>query len=454
MQYLNNKQIDYIFYHLAQHLDSDWFNFIRSKFLFSKDEEKLENDGIIFQLSPHELIFEDIIKIDGLPVLFPLDNKRKFYSLEGNSILFHHDILKSCFYLLSGYQEYNSEEKDGLGRFPYYKSIQYRLGMLHKPIVNYYFDIILKGIEEFCQKNNIQFQRKRLFNNWKVMLTHDIDKVETYQINSIIYKFKQIIGLSSSRYSKIHTLKLFFKYLYGYLTKSKNNPHWDFDKIKAIEKKHDYKSAFYFLPKDNHHNDSNYTFDEPKILKLFQNLDKDGFEIGLHGTVKSSVEYAAMSDILKKLSRHSPQKPFGIRQHRLLYRHPLTIKLQEKVGLKYDTTLGFAGHEGFRNSYCLPFKLYDFENEKMIDVWEIPLTVMDGTLFGYRNLSIQEAKKSLLQLIGEVKKFHGIFTFLWHNGFEIDNPNKEIPEFYSNAVKLFKDNGADYILGKDIVQKL
>jgi hypothetical protein len=247
---------------------------------------------------------------------------------------------------------------------------------------------------------------------------------------------------------------LFLRYLYGYFTKNRNNPHWDFDTIKAIEEKYKYKSVFYFLPKGLPHIDSNYTFDEPRIVKLFQNLDMDGFEIGLHGTVKSSIEYTSMSEAYIELSSYSPQKPIGIRQHRLLYRHPLTLKIQEKAGLEYDTTLGFAGHEGFRNSYCLPFKLYDFKNERMIDVWEFPLIVMDGTLFSYRNLTVLEAKNSLLQLIGEVKKFHGIFTFLWHNGFEIDNPNKEISEFYSSALRLFKDNGAEHVLGKELVKRL
>jgi hypothetical protein len=176
MQYLNNNQIDYIFYHLSQHLDSNLFQTIRSKIFYLKDEKKSSNAGIFFKLSPFKLKFENIIKIDGLPVLFPLDNKSKFYSLEGNSIIFNHDILKSCFYLLSGYQEYMSECKDNLDRFPYNESIQYRLGVLHKPIVNYYFEIILEGIEVFCQKNNIKFQRKTLFDNWKVLLTHDVDR--------------------------------------------------------------------------------------------------------------------------------------------------------------------------------------------------------------------------------------------------------------------------------------
>jgi hypothetical protein len=356
--------------------------------------------------------------------------------------------------LLSGYQEYKSTKKDNLGRFPYNESIQYKLGVLDKPIVNYYFEIILRGIEEFCSIHNIQFKRNNIFDNWKVMLTHDIDRIDTYALYELMFRFKQIIGLASSRYSWLYSLRLFFKYLYGFFTKRKNNPHWDFDLIRQTEKKHGYSSVFYFLPKDQLHKDSYYKFDEPRILKLFQDLHQDGCEIGLHGTVKSVENYSAMEGIYRKLEKCSPQTPVGIRQHRLLFKFPETLKIQKEAGLKYDTTLGFAGHEGFRNSYCLPFKLFDFDNNQMIDTWEIPLTVMDGTLFGYRNLSVEEAKKSIHKLIQEIKKFNGTIVFLWHNGFEIDNPDKRIPKFYRTILEIFAGENGGSILGKDIIEIL
>ncbi|MEF8811837.1 MAG: polysaccharide deacetylase family protein [Bacteroidales bacterium] len=320
--------------------------------------------------------------------------------------------------------------------------------------MNYYFDIVLGGIEEFCHKNAIPFHRETLFDEWKVMLTHDVDRVKTYSLNEIAYKSKQFMGISPSQHSKIQQFRLLIKYVNGFLTRRWNNPHWDFNILRECEEKYGYKSVFFFLPKELPRHDASYKFSEARIKHLFHKLDHEVCEIGLHGPVRSFNDSRSMSKAFNELSRYSPQTPVGIRQHRLLYMHPETLKIQKKAGLEYDTTLGFAAHEGFRNSYCLPFKPYDFENDRMIDIWEIPLIAMDTTLFHYRKLDAAEAENIFNRLIGEIKKFNGIFTFLWHNGFGTDHPDKNIPGFYQRALTLFFRQKALSILGNKLIKRL
>jgi len=61
---------------------------------------------------------------------------------EKNFFIINYDIIASSFLLLSGWNEYFSEKKDHYGRFPYSESIQAKLGITQKPVVNYYFDIL------------------------------------------------------------------------------------------------------------------------------------------------------------------------------------------------------------------------------------------------------------------------------------------------------------------------
>lgn len=68
----------------------------------------------------------------------------------------------------------------------------------------------------------------------------------------------------------------------------------------------------------------------------------------------------------------------GCRQHLLRFEVPTTWRIQEKAGFVYDTTLSFADHDGFRCGICLPSEPYDLVENRILSLWEIPLTVMDG----------------------------------------------------------------------------
>jgi hypothetical protein len=266
---------------------------------------------------------------------------------------------------------------------------------------------------------------------------------------------KVLLGIAPSKEKinkKIHSFLYYFINWVNIF--KKNNPHWDFDKIRKIEKKFKYNSIFYFLQKDQLHQDSYYSFNDKRIKTLIESLDNDNCEIGLHGTVQSSSSFDAMKDIKMNLESVSPQNIVGIRQHRLVYSSFITTAIQEKADLKYDSTLGFAEHEGFRNSFCLPFKIFDHENNRMSDIWEFPLIAMDATLFIYRKLDVKESIEILNEIIQETIKFNGLFTFLWHNGFQVDCNVPGINHFYKILINVFNKTGGENILGKDLLKKL
>jgi len=50
-----------------------------------------------------------------------------------------------------------------------------------------------------------------------------------------------------------------------------------------------------------------------------------------------------------------------------------------------------------------------------MDILEIPLIVMDGTLRQYRKLTPQEGEERILTLAQRCKNVNGVFTLLWHN---------------------------------------
>lgn len=447
--FLSTQRINYVLDHLQQNVD---ISSLKDEFVFINDlaEIKQYKNKIIFLLSEKEFDINKVVYIKDIPILFPTQNNNNtIFSTYGTNIVFKHDLLKSAFYLLSGYQELKPEFKAKFNRFPYELSIQKKLGITVKPIVNYYFEFIKSGFEEYAKNKNLELKSRKKFNNFGFFLTHDIDKIDTYSIYDLIYYFKVLFGISKSKLKFKIKIKKATEYLFNYLF-TKKNPSWDFDFLRSIEEKYNFKSAFYFLPKDLKHQDSYYSFKEKRVRKLFERLKKEACEIGIHGTNRSATDIKHLKSNINELNKAAKVKVSGIRQHRLIFDINITPFLHQEAKLTYDTSLSFAEHEGFRNSYCHPFKLYNFKEEKSFDTWEIPLNVMDATLFEYRNLNMSEAFDAVKKVINEIAKFNGIFTLLWHNGYfdEITYPG--IKDFYTNILKYIKEQKAESILGSNI----
>jgi hypothetical protein len=454
---LSQPKRDYVLFHLGHHVQIS--PAIRECFSFVGhiDEVKGLSNRIVFLSSDKALVFEQIRYIGDLPVLFPASGRNEFfYQDEANNIVFSHDILKSIFYLLSGYQEYeNTSSRDALNRFAFEDSIQKKLNCVQKPLVNYYLQKIVEGIQLFCSNQNISFSRKKVFENFGFMLSHDIDFVDTYTANYFIFKIKEVLQIRKSRLSFSTNLVLGLKGMlkYFHLLK-KDNPYWNFDFLRSLERSNNFRSTFFFLDKGVLHSDAYYSFDEKRMTELFLYLQSEGCEIGLHGTVQSIDNAAKMESSLGKLKEASKISVVGIRQHRLLWKHPDTAIIQKSAGLRYDTTLGFAAHEGFRNSYCGPFKLFDFDNDKMLDYWEFPLNVMDVTLFAYQNYSPAMALEKCMQIMEEARKFNGLFTLLWHNSFFDEDTYPGVTDFYKNVLAAIAEQQPENILGSELVLRL
>ena len=442
--FLNKNKINYILFHLGLTAD---ISEIKNDFVFLRNTDNISNytNKIIFLLSDKKLNTKDFLIYNKIPILFGNNNSKELFTVKDTNLVFNHDILKSAFYLLSGYQEAVISERDNYGRFPFNKSIQNELNFVTKPVVNYYFKFIIDAINSFSQ-----IKEKQLFNNYGLILTHDIDNIDYYTFPNFLYKIKELVGLSKTTLSKSDI----FKYLTSYLTGSKNNPYWNFDKLINTEKEYNFKSCFYFLKKNEKNVDSTYEFSDKKIKKAFDIIKSENCEIGLHGTVSSFKNKEELKKQKAELEKNAEINVKGGRQHRLMFETPDTMLNHEYAELKYDSSLCFAEHEGFRNSFCLPFKLYDFKNDKTINVWEFPLIVMDTTLFYYQKYNKTEALNSINNLITEINKFSGIFTLLWHNGFEVDYPNGILNNFYDNLLSEFKKSDAENILAKDLVKKL
>jgi hypothetical protein len=288
------------------------------------------------------------------------------------------------------------------------------------------------------------------------MLSHDIDRLDAYHFFETGFKFKQLLGMAESPYNFKGKIREAVTALIHFLNPfSRKNPFWSFDTLMKWEAERGFKSTYYFLEKvGGRHLNSRYYFHEKRIISLLKKLSSSGHEIGIHGTIQSATDQSSMDQTVKNLQRSSPDPVMGIRQHFLKFKPGLTGQIQQKAGLRYDASLGFAEHDGFRNSYCWPFRIYDFQNDRPLDHWEIPLTVMESTHFYYRKLDLDASRKSIESLASEVVKFNGVFSLLWHNHFFDEHEFPGVTAHYTSILDYIQSLHMDGITGKEILNQM
>jgi len=180
-----------------------------------------------------------------------------------------------------------------------------------------------------------------------------------------------------------------------------------------IESKYGAKSTFFFLLSTKMLEVEGCRIEG--IKKKLRSITDAGWEIGLHGGHDTYLDVNKMSAGKKRLENVIGKEIVGYRNHYLRFKVPTTWELLKKAGFKYDTTFGYADCAGFRNGMCYPFKPFNLNTNEYVDIWEIPLIVMDTSLFEYMKLDMNSAWCIVRSLVDITEKLHGVMTVLWHN---------------------------------------
>ncbi len=383
------------------------------------------------------------------------NNNKKLYieKSEGDlkAIYTNIDFVSDIFFMLSRYEEVVGKHRadmDKHGRFPAENSISVKNGFIDRPIVNEDIELLWSWIDSF----QLGYKRKEW---WKeasfiACLTHDIDWVLKYGFRSSV----KVIMTSASLLVRRLKPGEAFKYLLEHVKTKlnyRNDPYWTFDTIMDLEQKYGATSSLYFMIGGTTDFDDRYKIDSKKVKELIKHVENNGFEVGYHGSFDS---YKSLQIILKeklKLDTLVTADVYGCRQHYLRFIVPYTWRVQQRCGLLYDTTLGFADCDGFRCGICLPFKPYDLLFDKVLDIWEIPLITMDATLDSYLNLNSEEALARLMHLMEVTRNYKGVFTLLTHNTSFSTRELTDWQQNYERVLQEINDMNGVGMSGREVV---
>ena len=297
---------------------------------------------------------------------------------------------KHLWKLFTAEEEYSNQRLDKFNRHLYAQ-----LGKAHvlEPLVSQYL----------CNNGlSVKFPDGKKF---ALCLTHDIDVLYTNQgaLQQLRTGIKNVITFNIKGVKKSITKAL----------RKTIEPDYHIHNILNAGKKYNAKSSFYFLSLTQGEHDFNY--DPKEIKEIFELIKNNDGEIGLHGGHMAYNDPAKIESEKTLLEYAANKKVNGYRNHYLKFQTPATWEYLNDAGFIYDTTFGYADNAGFRNGMCHPFQPYSLTRNCFLDIIELPLVIMDVTLWRYMKLNQAQQYALCTALIDTVAECNGVLTLLWHN---------------------------------------
>lgn len=323
------------------------------------------------------------------------------------SVIFHADLIATTFFMLSRWEETVVPIRDEHGRFPAMASVAYKQGFLDQPIVDQYALILsawLKVLLPGWQPNPCRFT---------VKLSHDIDTVRVAA--SLPGVLKRVGGDLLKRRSLRQAWQTGLDFIWQTWAPERTSAFQGIYRLAELSRRYGLASAFYFMTANPGPPENDYELTSPLIKKCITDLYQQGFEIGFHPGYHTLNQPERLAAEKSRLDAVLGKTGYGGRQHCLRFQVPHTWRHWEQLGLAYDSTLTYADHEGFRCGTCHCFHPFDLEQDRQLNLKELPLIVMDVTLKRYRYLTPEQGQARIMELAWRCHQVNGTFTLLWHN---------------------------------------
>lgn len=357
---------------------------------------------------------------------------------DGNIITIGFDIFNEVGHILSGYLE------------PFWKANNLKSKRLMSiPVVDCYEKILFDCLMHASKRLNTQLNYKPFWPNGKkfaVCLTHDVDRVKKtfqYATHTIRHLKKGEIGMALVQWSS--------------LLRSEN-PYWNFDEIMEIERNLGVKSTFFFL---NEQRKTclfspgvwklywgRYDIKDAKIVEMIKKLDAEGWEIGIHGSYNSYRDLKRLEEEKNVLEGLLGKKVHGISQHYCNLNIPETWEYHEKLGLAYDSTIGFVTDIGFRRGTCHSFHPFNPAECRTLSLWELPVIIMDNAC----SCGKREVWREIIDILNNVEKYNGVLLLRWHQEVFNELACPERLKIYKKIIGICKEKDA-WITNADNIVK-
>lgn len=405
----------------------------------------LENGGVILfpvdflysnltpplDLAERSSFQSNIFSIESdIPIIYGAD----ILSYTNEKIVCHNDIFSTSFFLLTRLEEYYSNEFDAHQRFKGCNSILYKLGVLHRPIVDEYTEMLWQMI------TYLQPSIQRPLTKPTKMISCDVDWPFDPRPASFYRSLKSSIFSFFYKKNYLYAFKIMFRYFVNLFYSTNSDEYYDrLYWMMDVNEKHGNKLTFFFIVKNTSTYEKVLDLESNRFKSLLLSIHRRGHYIGIHpgyNCYDNENNYVSSCRVLEEImdSLNINQNIFGSRMHYLRFNIEITPIIAEKL-VDYDSSLAFSEISGFRCGTCKEFSMFSVLERRKLDLRQVPLTNMECTVInkGSEELGYSlDSFNKFLYYKEIVEKYRGTYGLLWHNS---SFSHKSDETFYLELIK-------------------
>lgn len=329
------------------------------------------------------------------------------------------DPIATAFFWLSGWQEHAIRTRDVHGRFPFSASLQAEHDLATLPVV----DVLREQLaEQLACAGHPPRRAGWAGASWAACVTHDVDYLRKWRPGMV---YRELGPYLAGNALKQPLSRRVWRLGRAGQQAAQGDPYRRaLARMRAEMTARGGRATYFFKAGAHGPHDVAYALEGRYARRLLSALQAEGHAVGLHPSYHAHDHPAYLVAERARLAAVLGHPPETVRQHYLRFDPVVTPRLLAAAGFRVDSSLGFAEHEGFRHGTCQPFQLYDVVADRPLDLWEVPLALMESALFNRRHLGVEEAVGATERVLDVCRRFGGVAVLLWHNVLwdELDHP--------------------------------
>lgn len=337
------------------------------------------------------------------------------------------DLIASAFYWLAGCDYRANPQRDQYGRVTAAGSLLAELGWTDRAPVDVYSD----RLAELLRRKGVAEPGE--LPTWSLCPTFDIDYLRKWRMGILYREFVEygllgrgpeprrprlrralrecLLGQNSRAGRSVPEI--------GVPDPSRPLPRDPYRaaivRILGALDNHEAQASFFFKAGKTSAHDVGYRLTGRFLRRCLEKMKESGHDIGLHPSFHAFNHPGYLAAERHRLEEEVGEKPVCVRSHYLRWDDAGSIHGFQRNGFRIDSTLGFPDRSGFRNGTCRPFQVWDHAAGAPADLWEMPLALMESSLFNREGLSLDRALHQTRELAETVKRHGGVLVALWHN---------------------------------------
>ena len=355
------------------------------------------------------------------------------------------NLFGNLFHLLTFGEEIGSNQKDKHGRFIAAFSPRLLDGLLDVPAFNESVAALVAACDGLQSDVHPRFVLDNLLKPPVIVLSHDCDILTGNDFwTQSVRAYRILLPLAKIRLPKLDNL--------WWIIRNALSPRkFYFDNVIGmidLERCFGYNSTFYLL------NGDGGRFGARSGLYIIPELIKripSGWNVGMHYNYDTFLNDAKFQLQLTQLKNIDQTICTTGRAHYLRFSPSQSFSFLQKYGINVDESSGYADRIGYRNGIAGCFQAYDPVSRKGMDIWEVPLTVMDAVLVK------QYGKKAIpmfSKLIHHLSHIGGALSVVFHPG-QFHNPeHKQMLDIYHKMLIECHNVGAVSKTARSLVDEI